>query len=165
MYITLQQEKFSYAYMEAITTAAGYEMLLKGRAMDNAGIDLSIEVPGQLGRVLSPKLDAQVKCTTDQTLIRGSFVHYPLDVRNYERLRHPNPSCPQFLFLMLVPPNKDEWLVVSEDCSVLKKCIFWLSLKGMEPTVNSQTVTIRIPRGNLLTPQSLREIMFKLVED
>jgi hypothetical protein len=63
MYMTLQQEKFSYAYREVITTASGYEMLLKGRAMDNAGIDLSIEVPGQLGRVLSPKLDAQVKCT------------------------------------------------------------------------------------------------------
>jgi hypothetical protein len=165
MYITLQQEKFSYAYLEAITTAAGYELLLKGRAMDNAGIDLSIEVPGQLGRTLSPKLDAQVKCTMDQSFIRGDSIYYPLDVRNYERLRHPNPSCPQFLFIMLVPPDRDDWIVVSEERSILKKCAFWLSLKGMESTSNTQTITVRIPRNNLLTPQSLQDIMFKIAED
>lgn len=165
MYITLQQEKFSYAYLHAVTVAAGYEMLVKGRAMDNAGIDISIECPGLIGRVLSPKLDAQVKCTADQSIVRDAFIHYPLDVRNYERLRHPNPSCPQFLFLMLVPSDKDLWMVVSEEQSFLRKCAYWLSLKGVDPTQNQQTITVKIPRNNLLTPESLQRIMFEIAEE
>lgn len=164
MYITLQQEKFSYAYLQTITVAAGYEMMAKGRAMDNAGIDISIEVPGQIGRVLSPKLDAQVKCTMDQSIIRGAWIHYPLDVRNYERLRHPYPSCPQFLFLMFVPSDKNEWLTVSQDQSILKKSAYWISLKGMAASSNKQTVTVKLPRENLLTPAVLQNIMFQIAE-
>jgi Domain of unknown function (DUF4365) len=165
MYITLQQEKFSYAYLQTIAVAAGYELQAKGRAMDNAGIDIAIEVPGQIGRVLSPKLDAQVKCTTDLSIIRADFIHYPLDVRNYQRLRHPHPSCPQFLFLVFVPPDHDSWLIVLEDQSILKKCAYWFSLKGMPLTSNKQTITIRIPRVNLMTPQTLQQIMFQIAED
>ena len=48
--ITTQQEEFSYAYLEAIVTAAGYSIHRKPTAMDNAGIDVGVEATGAVRR-------------------------------------------------------------------------------------------------------------------
>ena len=164
MYKTLQQEEFSYAYLYTIAAVAGYELRVKGRALDNSGIDISIEVPGQIGRLLSPKFDAQVKCISDSTIIREEAIYYPLAIHNYRRLIHPNPSSPQLLIVVFVPRDTTDWLSVSEDQSLIKKCAYWMSLKGATPTQNTETITIHIPRKNLLTPDTLQIIMQTIAE-
>ncbi|MCU0549313.1 MAG: DUF4365 domain-containing protein [Leptolyngbya sp. Prado105] len=164
MYRTLQQEEFSYAYLDAIAAVAGYALQVKGRALDNAGIDISVEVPGEIGRVLSPRFDAQVKCISDSSIIRDEFVHYALAVHNYRRLIHPNPSCHQLLILVFVPRDTANWLDITEDQTLLKKCAYWISLKGAPPTQNTETITVQVPRKNLLTPNTLQTIMQTIAE-
>jgi hypothetical protein len=162
MHITTQQEEFSYAFVDAIVAAAGYSVHSKKPGMDNAGIDIGVEVPGQLGRVLSPKFDAQVKCTSDDSYIKETQINYPLKVKNYKRLIHLEPSVPQLLILVFVPKDPCDWLRATKDEMVIRKSAYWISLKGRPDTKNTGNITVHIPRENLLTPDSLKEIMKRI---
>jgi len=64
-----RKELFSYAYVKAVAAVAGYSVQEKTRTMDNAGLDLTIELPGELAGTLFPRFDAQVKCTSSPDVI------------------------------------------------------------------------------------------------
>ncbi|BAY96093.1 hypothetical protein NIES37_00190 [Tolypothrix tenuis PCC 7101] len=158
-----QKEEFSYAYIQAVASVAGYTVELKRRAMDNAGVDVTIEVPGEIGETLFPKFDAQVKCTSSQSIFHNKFIKFPLEVKNYIKLRHEKPLTPQLLIVILVPDDINGWLNISENETLMKKCGYWISLKGQPKTNNNSTITIDIPRINLFTPSALSLIMDKIV--
>ncbi|MBE9197755.1 DUF4365 domain-containing protein [Nodularia sp. LEGE 06071] len=157
-----QKEEFSYAYIQAVASVAGYTVELKRRAMDNAGVDVTIEVPGEIGETLFPKFDAQVKCTASQNIFHSSYIKFPLEIKNYQKLRHENPLTPQLLIVVLVPADVNGWMNISEEETLMKKCGYWISLKGRPITNNTTTITIDIPRTNLFTPSALSLIMSKI---
>lgn len=76
MNINTQKEEFSYAYIRAVASVAGYAVEQKLRAMDNAGVDVTIEVPGEIGEILFPKFDAQVKCTSSQSVLHNDYIKF-----------------------------------------------------------------------------------------
>lgn len=157
-----QKEEFSYAYVKAVASVAGCAVEQKPRAIDNAGIDLTIVVPGEIGEILFPKFDAQIKCTSSQTVFHSNSIKFPLDVKNYNKLRHEKPLTPQLLIVVLVPTDIHGWMSISEDETLVKRCGYWISLKGKPHTNNSSTITIDIPRSNLFTPSALSLIMHKI---
>jgi Domain of unknown function (DUF4365) len=163
-YSTVQQEEFSYALISTIVAAAGYAIGLEPRLIDNAGIDINVKAPGEIGTVLSPQFMAQVKCTTDGNIIKRSQIHYALPVHNYNRLIHPNPLVPQFLIVVFVPKELSEWVQATEEKTILQKSAYWMSLKGMANTSNAANVTVHVPRENLLTPLSLQGIMQRIAD-
>jgi Domain of unknown function (DUF4365) len=161
-----RKEAFSYAYIDCIAATAGYACEVKGRIIDNAGIDLTIEVPGEILLCLSPKFDAQVKCTS-ANCIRGDYIHFNLEVKNYARLIHPKSIVPQILVVVLVHQDINEWIKVSAEDSnstILRASAYWISLKGRESTENTSTVTIKIPLTHRLSPEVLKEIMRKIAQ-
>lgn len=165
--ISLRKEEFSYAYINTISTVAGYECSVKKRFMDHAGIDLSIEVPGEILSCLNPRLDAQVKCTSTDC-VRDEAIYYDLKVENYNKLIHPNPGSPQFLIVVIVPEHINDWIQVNnqpEIATIIRAAAYWLSLKGKEPTNNKNTKTVEIPLNNRLTPAMLKAIMRKIAGD
>jgi hypothetical protein len=163
-YSTVQQEEFSYALVSTIAAAAGYAISVEPRLIDNAGIDITIKAPGEIGTVLSPQFMAQVKCTTDSSIIKRSQIHYALPVHNYTRLIHENPLIPQFLIVVFVPKELSEWVQATEEKTVLQRSAYWMSLKGMANTSNAANVTVHVPRENLLTPLSLQGIMQRIAD-
>lgn len=164
MDLNTKKELFSYAYVKAVASAAGYSVEVKGRAMDNAGVDLTIEMPEESGTTLFPKCDVQVKCTASQDILNKNVVKYPLPVKNYQRLISVNSLIPIILIVVIVPYEVDNWLSITEDESVIKKCAYWVSLKGQPSTQNKDKITVEIPRSNLLTPNSLNSIMDKIAK-
>jgi Domain of unknown function (DUF4365) len=162
MDLNTRKELFSYAYVCAVASVAGFSVELKPRAMDNVGIDLTIEMPGEAGSTLSPRCDAQVKCTSSQEMFKQDVIKYPLPVKNYDRLRHDKPYIPIILIVVCVPDRIENWLDISENETVMKRCGYWRSLKGEPSTPNTKTITIDLPRENLLTPHSLSVIMEKI---
>jgi hypothetical protein len=164
VYSTVQQEEFSYAFINTIVSAAGYSLQPPTRLTDNAGIDITVTAPGEIGTVQSPRFDAQVKCTTDSSLIKAKQIHYPLPVHNHARLIHPNPASPQLLIVVFIPKQLSSWVETTEDQTVLQKSAYWTSLKGRSKTANTDKITVHIPRENLLTPQSLRDIMQQVAD-
>lgn len=164
MYLNDQKEEFSYAYIHAIASVAGYAFSTKSRRMDSAGVDVTIETPSEIGEVLFPKIEAQVKCTASLSMVSESGFSFPLPVRNYNRLRHLNSLVPLILIVVVVPSDLPRWLEINEEQTLLRKCAYWVSLKGKEPTDNTTTVSVYLPRSNLLTPQSLSELMKKVAQ-
>jgi len=170
-----RKEEFSYAYIHAITSVAGFSTHIKGRSMDAAGIDLMIEVPGVLASRPRPKLELQVKCTDDESIVKEQTIHFPLKVKNYNDLRYSQPIIPALLVVMLVPKSLEEWFEHSDtldsssssrnEITILRKCAYWKSLKGEPETSNTTNITVYVPRQNLLTPESLIDLMTKAAKD
>lgn len=162
MDLNTQKEMFSYAYIEAVASVAGYAVCRASRAMDNAGIDVTIEVPGEVGEVLFPRIDAQVKCTADEKIRKQNVIKYPLKVNNYKTLINTKALTPLILVVVLVPQDLTDWLRITEEDVLMKKCGYWVSLKGKPTTKNSDKIVVELPRQNLFTPASLKTMMEKI---
>jgi hypothetical protein len=64
--------------------------------------------------------------------------------------------------VVLVPDNLDDWLRQSEDELCLRRCGYWVSLRGQSAMPNHTTVTISIPRQNIFNTNALKMIMLRL---
>lgn len=158
-----KKEEFSYGYIQLIASSSGFSVEKAGRPRDNSGIDITIIAPGELEDIDSPRLDVQVKCTTVAKETQ-SFIKYALKVKNYNKLIQRKSFVPQILIIVLVPSNIDNWLKISEQETLMKKCGYWISLRGQQPTSNTKRVTVEIPRENLLTPETISNLMKEAAE-
>ncbi|MGB3493620.1 MAG: DUF4365 domain-containing protein [Elainellaceae cyanobacterium] len=146
---------------------AGYEVLIKDRFMDNSGIDLSIEVPGEIIDFLSPSINAQVKCRSVDA-ITGSFISCSIDQKTYNRLAHENLRVPQILIVVLVPKDINLWMNhgIKKDriLTMTKISAYWISIKGEKKTQN-KSKTVRVPVEQKLTSDTLVDLMYKVARN
>lgn len=61
-----------------------------------------------------------------------------------------------------MPSDEKDWIEQNIDWLKIKKCAYWISLKGRNDTDNKETVSIDLPAGNMLTKESLKDIMVKI---
>jgi len=59
----------------------------------------------------------------------------------------------------LMPPDIGNWLELTADQLVLRRCAYWVSLAGRPATDNESTVRVSVPRANLLNVTSLEGLM------
>lgn len=108
MNINTQKEEFSYAYIYAVASAAGYSFQRATTPLDQVGVDVTItavpETPESRRLTL---LDLQVKCTS-RDVLTDDEIRYPLSIKNYEELRYEEHSVPRILVVVVVPDNADE---------------------------------------------------------
>ncbi len=157
----IQKEEFSYAYLQAIASAAGCAFLRTTTPLDQVGVDAIITGVGARGSRGFPQLYVQVKCTSRDLLDEDS-VRYPLRVKNYEELRNERQYPPLILVVVLVPENVDDWLSQSSEELCLHHGGYWLSLAGEPATPNQETLTVSLPRKNLLTVKAMTCIMQRI---
>jgi hypothetical protein len=106
-------------------------------------------------------IDIQLKATVN-VLQESDYIKYDLEAKNYNDLVSTEAGTPRMLVLFVLPKDQAEWLNISEEGTILKNCAWWCSFKGMEPTNNANTVRVSIPKNQLLTEVSLRELMNKV---
>ncbi len=161
MTLNTQKEDFSLAYINAVTSSAGYSFQLSTRKLDDSGIDATITVPGKLNSKRLPRFDVQIK-STSQDILKDEFIKYRLNAKNYDELREENPFVPQLLIVVLLPSEVCDWLSQTEESLCIKRCAYWMSLRG-QPSLNQQTtITIDIPRQNIFSPDALKTIMERI---
>ncbi len=152
-----RQEALSRAYIQAVTGKLGMSCSF---ANFDYGIDVTIndiiELNGQYFES-GFRLDVQAKSSVNAK-VEKDFVAYALEVKAYETLRV-NTRVPRILVLLVLPPQESEWVDQDEERLILRKCAYWISLKGRGPITNQTRITIRIPRGNLFSVDGLRTIM------
>jgi len=158
MDINIQKEEFSYAYIYAIVSAAGYSCQIASRPMDIGGIDIIISGEEKEFTLYPPRLEVQVK-STSTAVIDNEFVRYPLKLKNYNELRKSKTLVPKILIIILLPDNPSEWVNQSETELCLRRCGYWLSLKGQPETQNRESVTVYLPRQQLFTVSAIKNIM------
>ncbi|WP_347566224.1 DUF4365 domain-containing protein [Scytonema sp. UIC 10036] len=146
------------AYIRAITAVAGYSLYRP--EVDNDSIDLGIVSRGGTGKILSPRLELQLKCTA-RDILDDNSIKYTLNLKNYNDLKI-NALVPRILVVVLVPEKITDWLKQTEDELCLKHCAYWISLREMPDTENTTNVTIEIPRSNQLISDALQAIIQRI---
>lgn len=161
MSLNTQKEDFSYAYVYAVTATAGYCLQAATRRLDDSGIDATITVPGKLNSKRLPRYDIQIK-STSQNLLKETSIKYRLNAKNYDELREDDPFVPQLLIVVLLPEEVSDWLSQTEESLCLKRCGYWLSLRGKPPVDKQTSITVDIPRQNIFSPDALTTIMSRI---
>ncbi len=159
MDINAQKEEFSHAYVLAVAAVSGF--CWSKQSTDDDSIDLTIHQKGGGGTIRSPRLDLQLKCHAAVTPTEVLF-QYPVKIKNYDDLRPENVMTPRILVVVLVPDDPADWLSHSEEELAIRRCGYWVSLRGMPETTNTSTVTLNIPRMQLFNPDGLRSIMSRI---
>jgi hypothetical protein len=156
-----RQERLALAYVEAVVASCGFSM---AQRTTDYGIDLSVNVIKRRGSRLieaGRQLDIQLKSTT-LAHVGETEVTHDLEVKAYEDLRDPEPEIPRILVLLLLPQDEAEWLTISEEAMVLRRCAYWLSLRGRPPATTKKTTRLTIPRSSLFSVEGLQAIMERL---
>lgn len=149
-----QKERLSLAYINAVAAHAGYQVV--ETKIDKGSID------GQFSSDdgFCPRIDFQAKATS-LDIIRGDNIHFPLTVKNYDDLRA-NVMLPRLLIVVLLPSSAEDWLAHSEDELRVRRCGYWLSLAGQPQKPNVRSVTVSIPRSQVLDTAQLRALMGRM---
>jgi len=158
MELSLRKEQFSLAYIRTIASVAGFGVSV--RSVDDDSIDIELSGRSVNGLPLRPKIELQLKCTSNE-VVRGDRVIYPLKRKNYDDLRPVDVLVPRLLVVVLVPKSEAEWLEHCEEQLVIRRCGYWVSLAGRDEITNTRTISISIPRTNVLDVVGLRGLMAK----
>lgn len=156
-----QQEALSQAYVRAVIAKAGFNF---GKSDYDYGIDGTItDVINHNGRYSETGfgISIQLKSSRKVTFENGHVV-YDLESKNYNDLVEQSSTLPKILILLALPSDKDEWLKVTPDQLVMKKCAWWCSFEGQKPTKNSTTKRITIPDCQIFSPDALIDLMKKV---
>lgn len=154
-----QKEQFSFAYVRAVAATA--RIAVSEPAVDDDSIDLLFQQRGGGGAMRSPRVDAQVKCT-EAAAVHTAHIAYPLKLKNYDELRPTNVYVPRILIVVLVPDDLGDWLNHTEQELAMRRCGYWLSLRGEPATANTTNVTVHLPRTNQFTVAQLQAMMQRI---
>lgn len=156
------KEQLSYAYLHAIASRARFGC--DRPSADRDSVDATVSARGSLAadaRLRSPKLDFQLKATAISPLAGSTFA-FELKMKNYEDLRDNSRHVPLLLAVFVMPEEEAHWLTHTEDALMTRRCMYWCNLKGFAASPNITTQTISVSRRNMLTPDSLRQLLVKV---
>lgn len=156
------QAQFSVAYVQAVASVAGFFVQHADRGFDKDGIDVTVLRRGAIGLTTSTRLDLQVKSYTGDA--QGDPWSYDLEVKSYADLIRTDYQVPRILVVVRVPADVGEWILHGEDQLSLRRCGYWLSLRGAAPTKNTGHVRVQIPRANVLDAPALSSLMTQVAE-
>jgi hypothetical protein len=159
--ITVQhtQESLCMAHIYAVAGMAGVDHAY--RAVHDYGVDGQFDpiVIRKNRRVVSGHpLAFQAKATMNWELVDGHIV-YDLEAKTYDEIVSRGPSeVTMILILLCMPRDQVDWHSATSDATMLRNCCYWAVLTG-DPCRNASTKRIRIPAGNVLTPDSLLALL------
>jgi hypothetical protein len=151
---TDREEALSRTYVSAVTAGAGYVTALMD--FDRDGVDVQIRAGGSM----RPSLDIQLKATINLGEPTGDAFRFPLKRRNYDLLREPT-MIPRILVVLDLPRNEADWLSVTPDQLIMRRCAYWTSLAGSPETENKESVTISIQNQNRFDIEALKSLMVR----
>jgi hypothetical protein len=153
------EKEFSHAYVQAIAAVAGVAWSIP--SVDDDSVDISLHKRGGNGSIRSPRLDLQLKCKATQSPSEAEFSH-SLKIKNYDDLRDPFVQIPRLLVVVLVPDDLTDWLCCSESELVMRRCGYWLNLRGLPASGNATSQTVQLKRSQIFDPQSLCGIFARI---
>jgi hypothetical protein len=152
------KEELSVAYIHAIAAKVGFSCERPKIDMDS--VDVEIKSHGYLthdSTIYSPEIKLQLKSTSCINMI-GDNIHFSLQINNYEALRS-NSMTPRLLVIFELPANKDDWIHHTSEELIMRKCAYWVNLSGKPDTQNQSSVTVKIPKQQVLSPNELYQLM------
>lgn len=157
------EAELSYAYLHAVASSAGFSCEWRNRHVDGAGVDATITEDGRRlaadSKLTYVPVDVQLKATYQNLAESEGVLSYSLEIAHYDKLRLESVGSPRLLVLLRLPPQRADWLRVSDEQLVAKRCAYWVSLYGAPAVAGQRSRTVYIPVGNVLTPDALTQLM------
>jgi hypothetical protein len=150
-----QQEGFGDGVLLAIAGAAGCATAQRRPDDDSVDWTLSCRLS------FRPKIDVQVKTWIGDDHATDP-IKYPLKAKNYNDLVPTDLMAPRILVLVTIPHESKDWIGFEPSAITCRHSVFWVTLAGEPESPNTSTVTVSIPRKNILTVQSLMDLMEKV---
>lgn len=153
-----RMEGLARAYVQAVAAQAGVNVLYQ---LFDYGTDVSLRaVDVQDGRYedTGEVIDVQLRSTT-RAITRGDEVAYDLGIRTHEYLRRSPVNRPRILVLFVMPEGEGDWLVQDEVELRLRRCAYWLSLRGTDPSSAASSVRVSIPQANVFDVSALTRLL------
>lgn len=141
------QKELSEAYVNAVVFRKGFNVYFP---KNDRGIDGTIQDDSRGGM---NRVDFQLKSTTRYE-VKDENIVYDLDKDNYIELIK-DKDVPRVLILFIMPDDQEQWIRHSLNELCLRKCAYWVSLVGKDPSRNKSTVRVRVPMGNIFSPNGL----------
>ena len=80
-------------------------------------------------------------------------------IDRYNDLRCNAVSTPRILVVLFLPHDPKEWLSLDENALLLRKCAYWVSLRGAGLSSNTAAQTVYIPKSQRFDPDGLTALM------
>ena len=168
---TLQEsmEDVSFAYMQALCAYNGYTLSKAER--DNDGVDATIKCKGYPCnpsdcRRRSPIIDIQLKASYVKLKEKKNGDYsFILEAKNYNNLVMNDRMTPIILVVLHMDQDRKKWVKHSKSALKVTKCAYWVSLKNNQPTNNGSSITVVIPKQNILSCECLKKLMIKVAKE
>lgn len=146
-----RKAELSFAYLAALAAYAGFTCQ-RGPQPDVASVDATIR-SGDAG---GTQFDVQLKATSapDQGV---DGLRFRLSKKNYNGLVADR-MTPLVLIVLELPPVDVDWLECTFEHTVMRRCGWWASLSGHDPT-EGETKTIVIPEEQRIGASGLAPLM------
>lgn len=160
------EAELSYAYLHAVASKAGVGCKLGSRHDDNAGIDAELTGWGPFpngGYLTEIDIKVQLKATVKTPVPKGEYWPYFLNgISRYDDLRKETLSTHRILVVLFLPENEADWLGLDDEALILRKCAYWVSLRGAKSSSNSSGQIIYLPKSQRFDPEGLLALMAQL---
>ncbi len=159
------EEDLSISYLRAIAAKAEVEFELKRRDVESKDANLSKLIKMPEGE-FEAELNVQLKttCSKSQYSESDTEITYALKSKNYNDLCR-STTTPIILCLLILPEIKNDWVIQTKEKITMQKCMYWISLKGLQPTSNGSSCNIKIPKTNILDADALNKLLRKIADN
>jgi hypothetical protein len=160
------ESELSYSYLHAVASFCGAAVSEANRHEDNSGVDAKITAWGPFengGYLNEVDLKVQLKATVKQpTRSNGKLSYQLAGIERYNDLRAQTTATPRILVVLFLPEAKEDWLQASAESLVLRRCAYWVSLRGAPATQNRSSVNVYLPETQMFHPAALGQLLTQL---
>ncbi len=156
-----RQEEISKAYLHAVAAKSGFAV--GSWSQDHGGVDTTVGAAAtvEAGHLARPKVDVQLKATTQQHLERGEYLSWQLDIEHYDSLRAAA-TLPHLLVVLLLPEDVEDSV---EHTAAARGPPLWLLGEhdwdgGRSP--RAEDPDRAAPKTQMFSPDALNEILEKV---
>lgn len=160
------KEDLSICYLNTISAVNG--IALEQHRHDEDSIDVEIKKIVELegGLKFNSQISVQLKSTSSpsQYTIGENEITYRLKVKNHNDLCAAS-AMPSMLVLFILPENEDEWVNWTEEELMIRGQMYWISLQNRELSSNIDSVSVKIPKANRLSKDSIEPLLIRAAEE
>ena len=160
------KEDLSVCYLKTIAAVNG--IALENITHDEDSVDVIIKKVIQMSssRRFNSQISVQLKSTSSKSQynIKENEIIYKLKVKNYNDLCIAA-TMPSMLALLILSEKEEEWINWATNELMINGKMYWLSLQSNKLTENNDSISIKIPKENILNNVTIEQLIEKAAKE
>ncbi len=163
---TNYQEDIHISYISALCAAADISYDTQRHDDDSTDGIIKKRINNSDGSFYDAQLRIQLKSTSSSSQYSetNDTITYKLKANNYNDLCTPA-TTPIILGLLILPEERSEWVQWSPEELLIKGKMYWLDLSTNKTTENNSTVSVKIPKTNVVNQAFLLKALTKISKE